>query len=611
MKLNNLQKNLFISFFVFFTILLCTLLWGKIYFNVSNITGAVGSITEKNYSTDSDTLRYVMFISLPLLVYFFLNFIFKKSELIDFKELFTESERKSYQNELTIYFLIIIFFCFIIFEFLSLNLPNGPIDTFHDGEILVPAQNYFLKQSFFLSSYTVHGGSDIFYPVITWKIFNTESVGAARTFFTILIFLLKLLCIFLSYQFTKITPLKKEIKVIFFIIFSISLLSMSYYQAPINFSYLSYRDFFLVLFLIFFIELFTHSRFKVFSTILVAVIASFAFLFHFDTGIFLNVTLALYGFYLLIIKKYFDIFIIFISIIITWLLIISFLGLDEFKAFIDNAITIVFSMDYMHGTMYPEPFFSMKDNPDGARATRGLMLQISAGIFVIYNVINRESKFSSQEKIFFIFLFFLSFIMYKNALGRSDSYHIRMSHDLPILINIFFIFNFIFYKIEKNDFLNKFLLSKNYFPITALLIFLIIITNQFKFNVENIKNLRENYSSYISLKDENFLENKLIKFISFYKKISKDDYCVENFTYDQILPYLMKKPTCTKYSSPWIASPLIKQDDYIKQLKASNPNFIIYKSGPFHMDYIPMTTRLKKVNEHIRPIRTISNIRYL
>ena len=74
---------------------------------------------------------------------------------------------------------------------------------------------------------------------------------------------------------------------------------------------------------------------------------------------------------------------------------------------------------------------------------------------------------------------------------------------------------------------------------------------------------------------------------------------LKNFTYDQILPYLMKKPTCTKYSSPWIASPLIKQDDYIKQLKASNPNFIIYKSGPFHMDYIPMTTRLKKVNEYI------------
>ena len=39
--------------------------------------------------------------------------------------------------------------------------------------------------------------------------------------------------------------------------------------------------------------------------------------------------------------------------------------------------------------------------------------------------------------------------MYKNALGRSDSYHIRMSNDLPLLINVYFIINYLILKLEK------------------------------------------------------------------------------------------------------------------------------------------------------------------
>ena len=75
--------------------------------------------------------------------------------------------------------------------------------------------------------------------------------------------------------------------------------------------------------------------------------------------------------------------------------------------------------------------------------------------------------------------------------------------------------------------------------------------------------------------------------------------CVENFTYDQVLPYLLKKPTCTKYSSPWIASPLKEQNKYIEQLKSSDPTFIIYKSGKGHLDSIPMSERLHQVNKYI------------
>ena len=41
------------------------------------------------------------------------------------------------------------------------------------------------------------------------------------------------------------------------------------------------------------------------------------------------------------------------------------------------------SMDWMHGLNYPEPFFSISNNPDGARATKGLLIQIGAGLFIL------------------------------------------------------------------------------------------------------------------------------------------------------------------------------------------------------------------------------------
>ena len=61
------------------------------------------------------------------------------------------------------------------------------------------------------------------------------------------------------------------------------------------------------------------------------------------------------------------------------------------------------------------------------------------------------------------------------------------------------------------------------------------------------------------------------------EKKFKDDY-IQIFTYDLAIPYLLKKPSCTKYFSSWLASPIAKQEDYIRQLKKIQPKYILYKS---------------------------------
>ena len=252
-------------------------------------------------------------------------------------------------------------------------------------------------------------------------------------------------------------------------------------------------------------------------------------------------------------------------------------------------------MDYLHGIKYPEPFFSINDNKDGMRATRGLLLQLTACLFVFYHLINKKSEITNGGKIFFVFLFFLSFIMYKNALGRSDSYHIRMSNDLPILINSYFIIHFLIKKIEE-----KFYSFKISPKITIVSFSIILMTLYYhKINMINILNLNNNYSQFIKLQNNNFIDENKKKFIVNFKKISISDKCFQNFTDDLILLYLIEKPSCTKFIASWLASPNHLQKEYIKSLEKTKPNFIVYKSLYFKVDGVPMSERLSDVNKFI------------
>ena len=116
---------------------------------------------------------------------------------------------------------------------------------------MTPAQNYLSTKNIWTASYLTHGASDILYPIVMWKIFGVESIGATRTFPIFVILVLKLLCVLLSYQLTKISKLNKDIKILFFTIFTSILLSMSHYTFLGAGYYFSYKDIYIILFLIF------------------------------------------------------------------------------------------------------------------------------------------------------------------------------------------------------------------------------------------------------------------------------------------------------------------------------------------------------------------------
>ncbi|MDA9669282.1 hypothetical protein N9T58_00750, partial [bacterium] len=73
-------------------------------------------------------------------------------------------------------------------------------------------------------------------------------------------------------------------------------------------------------------------------------------------------------------------------------------------------------------------------------------------------------------------------------------------------------------------------------------------------------------------------DNDYYKFIEIYKDLVKDENCVQQFTDDNAIPYLVGKPTCTKY---YVNAHIIEnwtEDNFIEEIKIFKPNYIVYSS---------------------------------
>ena len=185
--------------------------------------------------------------------------------------------------------------------------------------------------------------------------------------------------------------------------------------------------------------------------------------------------------------------------------------------------------------------------------------------------------------------------MFKNGLGRSDSYHIRMSSEWPTLILVFFGLEFVLNHISKNTTINK--MKAKYLSI-FIMVFLFSFNFEFK-NLENLVSFKKNFFEYINYKDEKFLSSGSKNFLIFSRENLKKEDCVLNFTFDLSLIYLIKKPSCTKFIAPYLASGNTLEKYFIKDIKKNNPKYIIYKSPIFGLDSISMAERLKLVDNYI------------
>ena len=91
--------------------------------------------------------------------------------------------------------------------------------------------------------------------------------------------------------------------------------------------------------------------------------------------------------------------------------------------------------------------------------------------------------------------------------------------------------------------------------------------------------ISKNFQMITKINDESFLSKNYKEFINVYKDLVKDENCVQQFTDDNAIPYLVNKPTCTKF---FVSAHIIQnwtEKNFIDELKNSKPNYIVYSSN--------------------------------
>jgi len=546
-------------------------------------------------------MRYFFFITFPILTFLTSLYLLKKNKLIALNDLITIKNSKfNYKQKKNgmIFFYYFTFIFLIIIQFLSLNMPDFKIDYWHDGDFLTAAKNYSLTNKIWSSSYSVHGASMSLYPNLMWKIFGIESIGAYRIFPWFLIILVKFISLYFTYQLSKICSLSKNFRNIFFILFSFLILSMSDFGSlAFGYNLIAFRDIYLYLYIIILFNIIVLNKINFLNIFLITIIPSLSMLLHIDIGIYLNFSLIFLIIYLYFIKEKKGIFTITYILLSFWLITILFFGYEEFLLYVKNIPIMISTIDYLHGLVHPVPFFDIGEAKHASRATKGLIIQLLAGLIVTYKVFIKDDNFENKKKIFFLFLFLLSFLFYRTALGRSDVFHIRMSGDLPLIITSFFCLEYTLFNLQKlNIFSNKKII--NYFTI-ILLTSSIFYLAKAEFNYSNIKNIKDRYLKFFQLKDDYFMHKDTINLVNYMNKKVVNDKCVQNFTHDHALAYLLKKKTCTTYYASLLAAPDILQKDYIIQLEKAKPSYIIYKSERYLFDNFDINERLKLVSNYI------------
>jgi hypothetical protein len=581
------KKTIFLYSIIVFTIIFVAKFWGfiKLPYNDPLI---IGTYSTNEFNATNDILRYLIFILLPVFIFLSFNIFFEKK---DIKKIIFELGTISgniYKNNFAIKCSLVIILLFLILEFLSVNFSLHTLDFLHEGQVLSSAYKSLLDNSLWSGSYVTVG---IFYETLSskfiWSIFDFQSIGLSRyppIFFTLV---LKFLFIILLFKITKFLDLNTFYKNIFFIINSYISLSFLDYDIP-SVDIISYREIPIILTSILFIDYLQSIKWKKYILVLLGFIAVISMYWSIDRGLVCNLLILSIMFFLILTKRYNDLIILFLSVIFFYILSFLILG-EEFHYFISNTTSIIKEMGYIHGLIHPEPF---SNELNSSRATKTLTSIIIILIISLNLFFKANKSFSIEFKTFLLFLSIVSFLSYIYALGRSDGPHIKhvFAHQL-FFFSIYLIYIFLRF-IENINKFNFLLKLKNIILFSLLVIFLFSLN----LNIKNILDYPDRFNEYIKLPDQKFLNESDANAINKIKPIVEQYDCIQLFSNDAALLYLLKKKNCTKYYFIWSVGSSNNQKKLVSDLK--NTKLIISKGTPFVWD-LAVSQKLPIVDNYI------------
>ena len=558
------------------SILISTLLWEKITLPYDTQNQIFGEYSVNLYNPNNDTFRFIIYIFLPLATFLISYLVLFKKDTYLISEVILNKNIASNERNLTNLNLLIFFIITIlILEFFIINFEifSKNIDHVHDGMLLTPSNNAFLLNKFWTSSYIERGLFAQFGPIFFWKLFEIKSIGLVHFNNLFFLFLNKIVLVFISAKIAKNLTFSEDIKKIYFIILSILSVSLvSYYSLG---SFPERLFIFLLFFLIFFNSF---NKLNKFSPLLffLGTFSLISMLWYIDIGAYINVFLLIVLIYFLLRKEFKKIASLFLGILSSWLIFLLIISPEELSEFFEITISVYSTVDYYNGLIFPTPFFS-----GDARSTRALLFLIIGGIFVIILNFKKTIKLTYNNKTLFAFLFIASILVFKTALSRSDTPHIKVAIGFNLFLiystGLYFLFSYIENKKKIKILINNFKKNNiNLFIIFSLLIISILKTNIT--DIKNIPNAFNNIDNLVNYKNEKYLSSDYRQLVNYYKNLVKNEKCVQIVTNEASLPYLLNKPTCTQYYFMYPIGKKDLQEKFIEQLKISKPKIILYNS---------------------------------
>ena len=115
-------------------------------------------------------------------------------------------------------------------------------------------------------------------------------------------------------------------------------------------------------------------------------------------------------------------------------------------------------------------------------------------------------------------------------------------------------------------------------------------------NYNNIINYNERFKIFSNLADTHFMNEDEAQFVSEISPLIEKFSCIQLFSNDAILNYLLKKKSCTKFYFVWSAASLKKQMEFISELK--NTDIIISKGQKNNWD-MPLSKKMLVIQKYI------------
>ena len=532
------KKILFyISFIII--IVLSALIWPTINLPYEDST-VIGEYSSNKYNQYNDLIRYLVFIFIPILLMFLYLTKTSKSYIWNFYEKFFNINNDNTQLSKNLIYAFFIFKIFLILEFLSISFPIHNIDSFHEGQVLSSAFKYRLDEKLWSGAYVTVG---IIYETIAsnlaWDFFEKVSIGSVRFFKLFLILILKVLLVTLTFQIARSTNLIGFSQILYFVL--ISFISIGFINYLFHGGMIIYREIPVLLSIIIFFQYALGKSNSKYFLLLFGPLSCLSIFYSLDRGLVTNIFI-LFFLICLLVNKDFKIFALsLLSIVFCWVLSYFYLG-NEFKFFILNTTQILNEIKLIGGIIHPIPFSGEQNS---TRSFKSLFL-ISLAIIISLDLMTQKKTIFNKKFILFLFIIsLLCFLTYGYAIGRADGPHIRSTFGYIIFfyssVSLYILFKYF----EKILFINK--INKFSLLITLFLITLLLGSN---INPKNIFSFKQRLHTYINSKDELFLKNNEKSFVKNAKVLLENYECIQLFTNDVSMLYLLRKPSCTKFYFP-------------------------------------------------------------